>query len=64
MGLRSSTRRLSKPSSRRRPTPERCEWANGDPAMEAYHDQEWGVPLHDDRALFELLTLEGAQAGL
>jgi DNA-3-methyladenine glycosylase I len=32
--------------------------------MEAYHDQEWGVPLHDDRALFELLTLEGAQAGL
>ena len=32
--------------------------------MRAYHDQEWGVPLHDDRALFELLTLEGAQAGL
>ena len=32
--------------------------------MQAYHDQEWGVPLHDDRALFELLTLEGAQAGL
>ena len=32
--------------------------------MEAYHDEEWGVPLHDDRALFELLTLEGAQAGL
>src|SRR5205823_4221699 len=32
--------------------------------MEAYHDLEWGVPLHDDRALFELLTLEGAQAGL
>src|SRR5919204_3202088 len=36
----------------------------GDPAMEAYHDLEWGVPLHDDRELFELLTLEGAQAGL
>ena len=44
--------------------PERCPWAIGDPAMEAYHDREWGVPLHDDRALFELLTLEGAQAGL
>jgi DNA-3-methyladenine glycosylase I len=42
----------------------RCPWAQGDPLMEAYHDQEWGVPLHDDRALFELLTLEGAQAGL
>jgi DNA-3-methyladenine glycosylase I len=42
----------------------RCVWARGDPLMEAYHDQEWGVPLHDDRALFELLTLEGAQAGL
>jgi DNA-3-methyladenine glycosylase I len=42
----------------------RCSWAQGDPLMEAYHDQEWGVPLHDDRALFELLTLEGAQAGL
>lgn len=43
----------------------RCEWAAGnDPLMTAYHDEEWGVPLHDDRALFELLTLEGAQAGL
>jgi DNA-3-methyladenine glycosylase I len=42
----------------------RCSWARGDPLMEAYHDQEWGVPLHDDRALFELLSLEGAQAGL
>ena len=42
----------------------RCAWARGDPLMEAYHDREWGVPLHDDRALFELLTLEGAQAGL
>ena len=36
----------------------------GDPLYEAYHDEEWGVPLHDDRALFELLCLEGAQAGL
>ena len=42
----------------------RCSWAGSDPLMLAYHDQEWGVPLHDDRALFELLTLEGAQAGL
>jgi DNA-3-methyladenine glycosylase I len=42
----------------------RCGWALGDPQMAAYHDQEWGVPIHDDRALFELLTLEGAQAGL
>src|SRR5277367_5991700 len=42
----------------------RCEWGNSTPAMLAYHDTEWGVPLHDDRALFELLTLEGAQAGL
>jgi DNA-3-methyladenine glycosylase I len=42
----------------------RCGWANGDQQLLDYHDQEWGVPLHDDRALFELLTLEGAQAGL
>jgi DNA-3-methyladenine glycosylase I len=42
----------------------RCAWAGSDPLMVAYHDEEWGVPLHDDRALFELLTLEGAQAGL
>ena len=43
--------------------PERCPWAKGE-LYAAYHDQEWGVPLHDDRALFELLILEGAQAGL
>lgn len=42
----------------------RCEWAGADPLMIAYHDDEWGVPHHDDRDLFELLTLEGAQAGL
>lgn len=43
----------------------RCSWAaNGDDAYCAYHDTEWGVPHHNDRALFELLTLEGAQAGL
>jgi DNA-3-methyladenine glycosylase I len=43
----------------------RCPWAGPDDAlMLRYHDTEWGVPLHDDRSLFELLTLEGAQAGL
>ena len=42
----------------------RCAWCGDDPLYMAYHDTEWGVPLHDDRALFELLTLEGAQAGL
>ena len=42
----------------------RCLWAGDDLLMRDYHDREWGVPLHDDRALFELLTLEGAQAGL
>lgn len=41
----------------------RCGWAKGEQYV-AYHDEEWGVPLHDDRALFELLLLEGAQAGL
>ena len=42
----------------------RCAWATSDPLYIEYHDKEWGVPLHDDRALFELLILEGAQAGL
>src|ERR1700761_2982929 len=41
----------------------RCSWANGDLYAE-YHDKEWGVPVHDDRHLFEMLILEGAQAGL
>jgi DNA-3-methyladenine glycosylase I len=45
--------------------PQRCHWATGsDALMRDYHDTEWGVPLHDDRALFEFLCLEGAQAGL
>jgi DNA-3-methyladenine glycosylase I len=44
--------------------PVRCEWPGTDPLMVAYHDEEWGVPLHDDRKLFEFLILEGAQAGL
>ena len=42
----------------------RCGWCGSDPLYIAYHDREWGVPLHDDRALFALLILEGAQAGL
>ncbi len=42
----------------------RCGWAGSDPVYVAYHDTEWGVPLHDDRTLFEFLILEGAQAGL
>jgi DNA-3-methyladenine glycosylase I len=42
----------------------RCEWAGDDPLMVAYHDEEWGVPCHDDRDLFERLMLEGFQAGL
>jgi len=42
----------------------RCTWTGTDPLMIAYHDEEWGVPLHDDRLLFEFLVLEGAQAGL
>src|SRR3989337_1887148 len=42
----------------------RCDWAGDDPLMISYHDEEWGVPVHDDRRLFEFLILEGAQAGL
>jgi len=42
----------------------RCKWTGSDPLYIHYHDTEWGVPLHDDRKLFELLILEGAQAGL
>ncbi len=42
----------------------RCGWTGEDPLMISYHDEEWGVPLHDDRRLFEFLVLEGAQAGL
>ena len=42
----------------------RCPWADGGPEYAAYHDDEWGVPVHDDRVFFEFLILEGAQAGL
>jgi DNA-3-methyladenine glycosylase I len=44
--------------------PVRCGWAGDDPLYVAYHDEEWGVPIHADRRLFEFLVLEGAQAGL
>ena len=44
--------------------PTRCWWCGDDELYQAYHDQEWGVPVHDDRLLFEFLCLEGAQAGL
>ena len=44
--------------------PRRCAWCSGDPLYLAYHDREWGVPRHDERHLFEMLILEGAQAGL
>jgi len=43
---------------------ERCPWAGNDPAYIKYHDEEWGVPVHDDKKLFEFIILEGAQAGL
>ena len=43
---------------------QRCDWATGDPLYLGYHDHEWGVPIRDSRQLFELLCLEGAQAGL
>jgi len=43
---------------------ERCNWPGKDPLYIRYHDEEWGVPVHDDRKLFEFLILEGVQAGL
>ena len=46
------------------PEKQRCSWAESDPLLRAYHDKEWGVPQHDSRALWELLMLEGFQAGL
>ena len=52
------------PAAKREDVMRRCEWAEKDALYIAYHDQEWGVPTHDERRLFELLTLGGAQAGL
>jgi DNA-3-methyladenine glycosylase I len=44
--------------------PKRCFWAEGDPLLASYHDEEWGVPVHDDRHWYEKIVLDGAQAGL
>jgi len=52
------------PQSPNSDTLPRCEWCGTDPLYVAYHDEHWGVPVHDDSLLFEFLTLEGAQAGL
>jgi DNA-3-methyladenine glycosylase I len=51
-------------TEREAPVRRRCRWVGDDPLLIAYHDDEWGVPSHDDRHLFEMLILEGAQAGL
>ncbi len=67
--MRTSVSQMSRSRDQRKgqdgrgPVPRRCAWARGD-LQEAYHDREWGVPVHDDRRLFEFLVLEGAQAGL
>lgn len=54
----------SEMAGRVRSAQERCPWARINALQAAYHDREWGVPVHDDRRLFEFLVLEGAQAGL
>jgi DNA-3-methyladenine glycosylase I len=60
-----TTRRVRRPSIPPSPTLPRCPWPTpGDPLYLAYHDQEWGVPVHDDRTIFEFLVLEAFQAGL
>lgn len=55
---------MSAPRRRMPSAKTRCGWAGSDPLYVAYHDEEWGVPEHDERRLFEFLVLEGAQAGL
>jgi len=59
-----ATRLSAHPAPARRRPGNRCVWAEGSALMRAYHDREWGVPLHNDRRLFEFLILEGMQAGL
>ncbi|HVP89994.1 MAG TPA: DNA-3-methyladenine glycosylase I [Terriglobales bacterium] len=54
---------MSEAEKKRAPRRQRC-WGEADPLMAAYHDEEWGAPLHDDRKIFEFLILEGMQAGL
>src|SRR6266511_5653350 len=56
--------RASRSAVPSRPALRRCFWAEGDPLLAAYHDEEWGVPLGDDRRWYEKLLLDGAQAGL
>jgi DNA-3-methyladenine glycosylase I len=60
--VRMSSKRRQKESPPRAVS--RCAWAGSDPLLIQYHDEEWGVPIHDDNRLFEFLVLEGAQAGL
>ena len=55
---------MSKVPAEKSREPARCGWATSDPIYVRYHDEEWGVPVYDDRVLFEFLILEGAQAGL
>jgi DNA-3-methyladenine glycosylase I len=54
---------MTEPASAQPPAKPRCRWATREPSL-SYHDEEWGVPVHDDRTWFEFITLEGAQAGL
>ena len=60
--IKSTLSRNSKTNKNKNAT--RCSWAGNDPLYQKYHDEEWGIPVHDDRKLFEMLILEGAQAGL
>lgn len=55
---------LASPTFSKDPAMQRCDWAAASPLETQYHDEQWGVPVHDDRPLFEMLVLEGAQAGL
>src|SRR5258705_422927 len=64
VGVALSVRRGTLVLMNERDMPHRCDWAEGSDAMRAYHDDEWGCPSRDDRYLFEMLILEGAQAGL
>lgn len=63
-GVSPASASSSPPRARRPDARRRCDWAGADPLYIAYHDEEWGVPLYDPHRLFELLCLEGAQAGL
>ena len=64
LGLRAGEKPYLAMISRKPSVQVRCDWAGTEPLLVIYHDEEWGVPVHDDRTLFEFLILEGAQAGL